>query len=436
MKKLYLLSLGCTKNLVDTEVMLGRLQEMELTERVEEADVIIVNTCGFIEAAKRESIQQILELHQQRKEESLLVVAGCLSERYKEELQRELPEVDLFTGVGDYARIDELIAKRESRFSPEVYLIHQEERRITGSTYHAYIKLSEGCNQRCSFCAIPSFKGRLRSRPLSLVVQEVQRLVDQGFRDFTFISQDSSSYLRDHGEREGLIKLIEAVEAIDGVESGRILYLYPATTSFDLIDRIAASPIFANYFDIPLQHICDSMLQRMRRGLDASRTLELLERMEAIPDRFIRTAFIIGHPGEGWREFQELVEFIKSFPFDRITLFGYSPEEGTSAFAMEDQVPPSTIEERLQELQPIVDQKHRASLEALVGRELIAYLDGVSQESELLLSGRDWRWAPQIDGEILINESALNHLVPGERYKVFIDEVVGEQLLGHITARP
>ncbi len=193
-KKLHIVSLGCTKNLVDTEVMLGRLRAYEMTDSPEEADVIIVNTCGFIDAAKEESLNTVLSLHEARKEESVLVMAGCLSERYKEELQKELPEVDIFTGVGDYDRIDELIAKRQTMFTPHVFLVDENhERVVTGSKAHAYIKLAEGCNQTCSFCAIPGFKGRLHSRTLQSVVKEVTRLVERGYYDFSFIYQDSSS---------------------------------------------------------------------------------------------------------------------------------------------------------------------------------------------------------------------------------------------------
>ena len=192
-KKLHIVSLGCTKNLVDTEVMMGRLQNYTLTQDQSDADVIIVNTCGFIDAAKEESINTVLNLHDARKEDSLLVMAGCLSERYKAELAADMPEVDLFTGVGDYERIDELLANKKSQFSEEVYLIDGAERVVTGSTYHAYIKLSEGCNQTCSFCAIPSFKGKLNSRSLDSVAREVEGLVKKGYYDFSFVSQDSSS---------------------------------------------------------------------------------------------------------------------------------------------------------------------------------------------------------------------------------------------------
>ncbi len=433
--KLHIVSLGCTKNLVDTEVMLGRLKNMQITQNPEEADVIIVNTCGFIEAAKEESLNTVLTLHQTRKPGSLLVMAGCLSERYKEELQNELPEVDIFTGVGDYARIDELLAKKQSHFSPQVYLIEDEERLITGSNYHAYIKLSEGCNQQCSFCAIPSFKGKLHSRTVDSIVHEVKKLTDQGFKDFTFVSQDSSSYLRDMGEKEGLIKLIDAVESIQGIQSARILYLYPSTTSNALIDRIATSPLFVNYFDMPIQHSSDTMLKKMKRGVGRERTVELLEHMRSIPGSFLRTTIIVGHPGESQEDFEELCEFLESFEFDRINVFAYSDEEGTPAYNMDDKIDKEVIEKRLTTIEKIVEHKEIQSLEQEVGKTLEAYLDGVSEESEMLLSAREVRWAPDVDGEILINDSDIEKLVPGERYKVKIDERVGNRLLGRIVAR-
>jgi len=227
-KTLHLVSLGCTKNLVDSEVMLGRLKSYKITDDSANADVIIVNTCGFIDAAKEESIQTVLTLHEQRKKDSILVMSGCLTERYREELQADMPEIDIFTGVGDYEKIDALIASKQSTFSPEVYLATETSGRvITGSNYHAYIKIAEGCNQHCSFCAIPSFKGKLHSRSLSSIVKEVKMLVQDGYYDFSFISQDSSSYGRDMNTTEGLIELINGVEKIDGVKSARILYLYP-----------------------------------------------------------------------------------------------------------------------------------------------------------------------------------------------------------------
>ncbi len=434
MRKLHIVSLGCTKNLVDTEVMLARLKDFSLTQNPQEADVIIVNTCGFINAAKEESLQTIFDLHSQRKEDSLLVMAGCLSERYKEQLQKELPEVDIFTGVGDYAKIDELIKEKKSHFSEQVYLISQEERLITGSNYHAYIKLSEGCNQRCSFCAIPSFKGRLHSRPLDYVVDEVKRLVDRGFIDFSFISQDSSSYLRDAGIKDGLIRLIEEIEKIEGIESARILYLYPSTTSYALIDAITQAKNFVNYFEMPIQHISDRMLKLMKRGIGKEPTLKLLEKMREAPESFLRTSIIVGHPGEKEKDFQELQAFLEDFDFDRVNLFAYSDEENTAAFGMREKVADEVIEERLAILEEIVTAKKQKSLQKDVGKMVEAYLDGTSSESELLLSARKKIWAPEIDGEILINDSEVENLQIGKCYKVAINEVVGESLIGTIRS--
>ena len=434
MKKLHVVSLGCTKNLVDTEVMLGRLQDFALTQNPAEADVIIVNTCGFINAAKEESLQTVFDLHSQRKEDSLLVMAGCLSERYKEGLQKELPEVDIFTGVGDYAKIDQLIKEKKSHFSDQVYLIKKEERLITGSNYHAYIKLSEGCNQCCSFCAIPSFKGRLQSRPLEMIVDEVKSLVDKGFIDFTFISQDSSSYLRDAGVKDGLIRLIEVIEKIEGIQSARILYLYPSTTSSELVQAIVDAKKFLNYFEMPIQHISDTMLKLMKRGIGMEPTLKLLEQMRKAPDSFLRTSIIVGHPGESESDFAKLREFLEEFDFDRVNLFAYSDEENTQAFAMQEKVHQEVIDERLQILEEIVKAKKQKSLKKDLGKVVEAYLDGTSSESELLLSARKKIWAPEIDGEILINESEVENLQIGRCYNVAISEVVGENLLGTIRS--
>ena len=223
--KLHLISLGCVKNLIDSEVMLGKLKNYEITQNVEEADLIIINTCGFIESAKEESITTILEVDEVRKKGSILVVAGCLSERYKNELQEQIPEVDIWTGVGDYDKIDSIIKNRKSQFSDKVYLIHNEERIITNSNYHAYIKLSEGCNQKCSFCAIPNFKGRLNSRGIEEIISEIKNLKERGFKDFSLASQDSSSYLRDKGVRDGLERLIDEIDKIDNINEGFFIFI-------------------------------------------------------------------------------------------------------------------------------------------------------------------------------------------------------------------
>ncbi|WP_457593338.1 30S ribosomal protein S12 methylthiotransferase RimO [Hydrogenimonas sp.] len=432
-KKLHIVSLGCTKNLVDTEVMLGRLKSFEMTDTPDEADVIIVNTCGFIDAAKEESIQTVLNLDAARKEDALLVMAGCLSERYKEQLQKELPEVDIFTGVGDYDKIDELIAKKQSRFTPHVFLSDNQERIITGSTSHAYIKLAEGCNQTCSFCAIPGFKGKLHSRTLESVVKEVRRLVEQGFYDFSFISQDSSSYLYDQGETEGLIRLIEAVERIEGVKSARILYLYPSTTSLKLIDTIAGSAVFQNYFDMPIQHIDPEILKKMKRGIGSDRIVELLEAMKAVPGSFVRTGVIVGFPTETKEAFEALYRFVENFGFDRVSIFEYSDEEGTDAFSLEPKIDAETIRERAEKLGEIAERGMKASMQKMVGKRYEMIVEGPSEEHEFLLSARPLLWAPEIDGEVLVNESEIEGLEFGKCYRVEVTEVAGIQPIGRIV---
>ncbi len=427
--KLHIVSLGCTKNLVDTEVMLGKLQNFELTDDKSDADVIIVNTCGFIDAAKEESVHTVLSLHEARKEDSLLVMAGCLSERYKDELHAQIPEVDIFTGVGDYERIDELLSEKKSRFSEEVFLIDGQERVVTGSTYHAYIKLSEGCNQQCSFCAIPSFKGKLHSRDLDSVAKEVEGLVKKGYFDFSFVSQDSSSYLRDQNIQDGLSLLIKRIELIDGVKSARILYLYPSTTTITLLKNIAKSKLFHNYFDMPIQHINDDMLRMMKRGFGKDKTLELLNFMRDLPNSFVRTSFIVGHPNETEDMFNEMCAFAEKFEFDRINVFSYSDEETTPAYDMSEKISAETIASRAQILGDIASKSTQKSLQKEVGKEIELVIDGESDEHEYLLSARKLIWAPEIDGEIYVNDRVKDEeLAFGKIYKAKVTELVGEIL--------
>lgn len=436
-KKLHIVSLGCTKNLVDTEVMLGKLRDFEMTDASNEADVIIVNTCGFIDAAKEESVNTVLNLHEQRKEDSLLVMAGCLSERYKEELQKEMSEVDIFTGVGDYDKIDALLAAKKSRFSNSTYLIANEERIITGSSYHAYIKFSEGCNQSCSFCAIPSFKGKLNSRDLDLVATEVESLVAHGYYDFSFISQDSSSYLRDKNVRDGLIHLIKRIELIQGVRSARLLYLYPTTASLKLLKVINESKIFHNYFDMPIQHISDKMLRLMKRGFSKEKTIEQLEYIKSLPNSFLRTSFIVGHPQESEEDFKEMCEFARTFGFDRISTFAYSDEEGTSAYELEGKLPQEIIDERAEIMGEIAQEVMHKSIKKRVGQTVELVIDGESDEHEYLLSARELGWTPDIDGEIYVNDNELEEgtsLEFGKVYKARITEKVGNKLLATVIS--
>lgn len=435
-KTLHLVSLGCTKNLVDSEIMLGKLKDYTITNDASSADVIIVNTCGFIDSAKQESLNTIFNLHDERKKESVLVMAGCLSERYQGELQKELPEIDVFTGVGDYDKIDLLVNEKRSAFSNEVFLASDEnERVITGSSYHAYVKLSEGCNQACSFCAIPSFKGKLHSRTLESLVKEVKSLVSKGYVDFSFVSQDSSSFLRDQDIKNGLELLIDEVEKIEGIKTARILYLYPSTTTLSLIDKIADSKVFVNYFDMPLQHITPSMLKIMKRGKGVEKLNELMNHMRSKPNSFVRTTFIAGHPGETIEDHEALCKYIKEFKFDRANVFSYSTEEGTTAALSKDLIEQEVIDSRAEEIGEIIALTTQESLENEVGKIFEVYVDGESDEHEYLLSARKTIWAPDIDGEIYINDNELGEneqIKFGQIYTVKVTELVGDKLLATV----
>ena len=413
--------------------MLGRLRDYEISDDATSADVIIVNTCGFIDAAKEESINTILNVHEERKEGSLLVVSGCLTERYQEELQRDLPEVDIFTGVGDYEKIDKMIAEKRGVFSPSVYLANEDsDRVITGSNTHAYIKIAEGCNQSCSFCAIPSFKGKLHSRTLESIRKEVSALVAKGFYEFSFISQDSSSFGRDMGLKDGLVELIQTVEAIDGVKVARILYLYPSTTTFKLIDTIADSKVFETYYDMPIQQIDDGILKMMRRGFGEKKTIELLEYMKSKKDAFIRTSIIAGHPGESDEAFERVCDFMREFQFDRFNVFFYSNEETTPAFTMKP-VEEEVIEERVEALEVIAQETTKASLEKMLDKTITVILEGESDEHEYILSARPTLWAKDIDGDILINDTSDLEIVFGALYEVKVTQLAGDRLLGTLV---
>lgn len=434
-KKLHLVSLGCTKNLIDSEVMLGRLKDYKITDEASEADVIIVNTCGFIESAKEESLSTTLGLNDIRKKDSILVMSGCLSERYKEELQNELEEVDIFTGVGDYDKIDELVEEKRSQFSNKVFLADETlDRVVTGSNFHAYVKLSEGCNQSCAFCAIPNFKGKLNSRTLDSIKKELENMIANGYYDFSFVSQDSSSYLRDHKINDGLEQLIDMVEQIEGVKSARILYLYPSTTTLQLIKKIADSKVFHSYFDMPLQHISSNMLKVMKRGKGSEKLKELMDSMRDVKDGFVRSTFIVGHPGESEEDFEELCKYVKEFEFDRANVFSYSDEEDTPAYDMNDKIAQDIIDKRAEVLGDIIAKTTQKSLEADIGKTFDVVVSGESEEHELLLSARKLLWERDIDGEIYINDNESGISIEyGKPYKVQITELVGDKLLGKIV---
>lgn len=430
MKKVHLISLGCVKNLIDSEVMLAKLKNYDLTDDLTSADVIIINTCGFINPAKEESINEILNAANEKKPNALLVVTGCLSERYKKILPKEIPEVDIWSGVGDFDKIDELIKNKKSQFSDKVFLIRKEKRVITGSNYHAYIKLSEGCNQKCAFCAIPNFKGRLNSRPINEIIEEIKELKAQGFKDFSLVSQDSSSYLKDKGEKEGLIKLINEIDKIEDI-TVRILYLYPATTTKKLIRNIFSSKNVQNYFDLPIQHISQNVLKKMLRNSSINKIYSLFEEMKK-EFSFIRTSVIVGHPGESEEDFEKLKQFLLDFEFDRVNVFAYSDEEETKAYTYKDKIPQNIIDKRVKEIEKIVKKTTKKALKKYVEKTCECYMDGLTEDN-LFYSVRPKLWAPEIDGDILVNETEITDLKIGDCYKVKIETLAGDDLIGKIV---
>jgi ribosomal protein S12 methylthiotransferase len=300
---------------------------------------------------------------------------------------------------------------------------------VTGSSYHAYIKLSEGCNQVCSFCAIPSFKGKLNSRNLDSIAKEVEGLVAKGYYDFSFVSQDSSSFMRDQNIKDGLSLLIQRIELIEGVKSARILYLYPSTTTIALLKNIAKSKIFHNYFDMPIQHINDDMLLMMKRGFGKEKTIELLDFMRALPNSIVRTGLIVGHPNETQEMFDEMCEFVSSFGFDRVSVFSYSDEETTPAYDMSNKISADIIASRAQILGDLASASTTKSLENEIGKEIELIIDGESDEHEYLLSAKKTIWAPEIDGEIYVNDRTKDKdLEFGKIYKAKVTGLVGSIL--------
>lgn len=432
MAKLHLISLGCNKNLIDSEVMLNKLKFFEITQNLEDADAIIINTCGFINDAKIESIDTILKASKEKKPNSKLIVTGCLIQRYKDELLKEFKnEVDIFSGVGDFDKIDEMINENKNLFSNKTFLQTNQRRTISNSNYHAYIKISEGCNQRCSFCAIPSFKGKLQSREIIDIVDEIKSLAQNGYYDFSLLAQDTSSFRFDKNEKSGLINLIDEIDKIDGVEFARILYLYPSTLSYELLDKINSSKKFQNYFDMPIQHISNNMLKTMRRGISKEKILEILKVMRDYDNSFLRTGIIVGHPNESDRDFDELCEFLDNFKFDRISVFAYSAEEDTYAFNL-PQVPADVIQKRLEIIEKITQSQIDESLDKLINKKFLVELDGISSEGEFFYGAKLPLWDKDIDGEILINDSEIKDLQIGGLYNCEISSRIKDQLIGKI----
>ena len=419
-----MVSLGCPKNLVDSEVMLGILagRGYELTPHAEDAEIIIVNTCSFIDPAKRESIETILEMAEYKKQGTAkrLVVAGCLVERYRQDLLKEIPEVDFVLGTNELERVLEACQGTGERrtvdhpFDPYLYTDFTP-RVLATPAYTAYIKIAEGCDHPCSFCVIPQMRGRFRSRRFESVVREAEKLVHAGVRELTLVGQDTTSYGEDLGMRDGLATLLGQLARIPDLVWLRFLYVYPNRVSDKLIETVASEPKICKYFDIPLQHSSASVLKRMRRGSHGGQFLKMLERIRlAIPGVTLRTTMIVGFPGETEADFAALLEFVEAAQFNHLGAFHYSNDETSDARQLPDQVPAAVARKRQRRLMAVQRRISRRELRRKVGKLFPVLVEGRSEETDLLFRGRLESQAPEIDGHILINDVVGAEPRPGE----------------------
>lgn len=440
--KVSLISLGCPKNLVDSEVMLGQLplDRYEIVTEEDQADIIVVNTCSFINDAKEESIDTILEVADYKEQGSckMLVVTGCLPQRYKEKLEKQLPEVDLFLGTSEGARIVELIEEYLRTGSPTVeigqpdYLYDHSVARVNSSpTYTSYVKIAEGCSNRCSYCIIPQLRGDLRSRSIDSVVTETRDLVAKGVTEVVLIAQDITAYGHDRQDGATLEKLLRELVKVEGIVWIRLLYAYPDGISDELIDLIATEEKICNYLDLPLQHIDDEILKQMNRRLDEQGVRNLIARMrEKIPDLTMRTSFIVGFPGETREQFDKLLKFVEEGHFERVGVFRYSREDGTAAAKFAEQVPGQTKKSRLNRLMKAQARVSFNKNRALIGQTETVLVEGYSEETELLLKGRGERQAPDIDGQFLITAGNAD---VGEYVQLTITDSSEYDLIGEIV---
>jgi ribosomal protein S12 methylthiotransferase len=490
------ISLGCPKNLVDSEVMMGLLDRAgaRLTAHPEEAEILIVNTCSFIDTAKQESIDTILEMaqHKLTGRARKLIVAGCLVERYRDEIQKSIPEVDAVVGTGELEAILEAAGlqspiaavspfnilggsaetrpgqeslsgthqhassrpegdqrEQQGRFRRDdwqgaalhlpTYLYNENTPRVlTTPKSSAYIKIAEGCDHPCSFCVIPNLRGKFRSRRIESVVAEARQLVAQGIQEITLIGQDTTCYGEDFGLKDGLAQLLDALAQIDGLRWLRFLYAYPNRITSRLLDTIARHDKICNYLDLPLQHASPEVLKRMKRGGSPEIFLKTLEKVRAtIPGVILRTSFIVGFPGETAADSTVLEEFIKEAKFDWLGVFNYSDEEGSGAFSLDQKLPKRTIEARKRKLMKLQQSISRRAKQQWVGRELVVLAEGESEETPLLWEGRTQFHAPEIDGKLYINDFGdLAALEPGRFYRAQITEAHDYDVVARVQAGP
>lgn len=444
--RVHMVSLGCPKNRVDSEVMAGKLQEgaYELVPDPATADVIVVNTCAFIEPATEESIDTVLQMARYKEEGTCkkLVVTGCMVQRYGQSLEGELPEVDYFLGTGEYHRITEVLAARAGavqRTHVDVPLyVHDElaPRLQSWSPHSAYLKISEGCDHRCAFCIIPTLRGRLRSRSVPSLVHEARGLVEAGVVELNLVSQDSTAYGRDLDDGSSLAGLLQGLSELDGLAWIRLHYAYPHGLPDGLLEQLAGNDKVVPYLDIPLQHASGRVLRAMRRGVTRAGQERILDRVRAaVPDLTVRTTFIVGFPGETESDFAELVDFVRAQRFDHVGVFPFCREDGTAAAELDEQVPTEVAEERRDVLLAVQRAISAERLAGWVGREADVLVEGVSAESELLLRGRTAWQAPDVDGQVYL-ASAPAGVAAGQILPARITQAGDYDLVGEIISPP
>src|SRR5215472_15035387 len=448
MTKVGFVSLGCPKNLVDSEVMMGILARAgyELTPRAEEAEVLVVNTCSFIEAAQKESVEAIVEMAEHKKfgAAKKLIVAGCLVERYREQILEQVPEVDAAVGTGEVQRILEAVQGdlRVLPAEPPTFLYHDFTPRIVTTPKHtAYIKIAEGCDHPCTFCIIPELRGKFRSRRFESVVREAENLATAGAREITLIGQDTTSYGEDLGLREGLAQLLARLAQIEDLLWVRFLYAYPNRVTQKLLDTIAAHPRLAKYIDIPLQHASRNVLARMKRGSNGDAFLKLLERMRGtIPGVSLRTSFIVGFPGETEQDFKELCDFAKAARLDWLGVFEYSDVDNAESHALGEKVDAETIAERRDRLMALQKKISKERLHARYGKAtnqtFLSLVEGPSKENLMVWEARLEGMAPEIDGKLYLTDIELpggEVAVGGDAVRVEITETDAYDLIGRVV---
>jgi ribosomal protein S12 methylthiotransferase len=413
LKTVGLVGLGCPKNLVDGEVMLGRLQQAgySLVSDAAVAEVVVVNTCAFIDRARQESIDTILEMARLKEtgRTRRLVVTGCLSQRYDAELRREIPEIDATLGTGQVEEIVRAVSGEATSLdegeAPTWVYDHTAPRVLSTPPWLAYVKISEGCDYTCSFCIIPTLRGKHRSRNVEDVVAEVRALVARGVREVVLVAQDSTRYGLDHGIRDGLAYLLRRLDRVDGLRWIRVMYAYPATLSDGILDAMAGAARVVKYVDIPLQHASELVLKRMKRPTGRGNLLGMVERIRArVPGVAIRTSFIVGFPGETEGDFQELLAFVQAAEFDNVGVFTFSDEEGTASFDLPGRVPSRTKEARRRRLLALQKKISARKNRSRVGERFEVLVEGTHEDTDLVLRGRSPGQAPEIDGQVLITD--------------------------------